>query len=745
MANEQDTLGIILESSSEGTGFQDVQQDIKKTEQEASDSAKKIEADWQESFAKIRNVSAVAFAAVGAAIGLSIREAAGGEAAMAAYQSSVRRAGGDAEAFGEQIDEAAMRLQRLTGIADDEFIEVAARMTDVTGDAAGSIDKLGLVADLAAARKIDLASAGDMVARAMEGEIGMLSRMLPGLQEQIAALGENADKADIAAIIFERLAVFEGAAADAANTTAGQFKILQQEVSSTTEAVGGAFLESVRGSTEGLTGVVRGIGDWAKEHTLLVSVIGGGALTVSGFLMVATGIGAVLPSLTTGLAAMNTALAVTRGLLLTIPGWGWAIAGATAIVGLTVAIADFETEVDDTPEKIGKLEKSFRDFSPAVADATSAVNDFSHVTAEELEEAAKNEMMALDGMTAELYAYYDAMEKMSGPEGQAFLKQFGDVKTNIDLLNATPLKPLKFPIILDTPEISDIGSLIPQELPQVDLSWMNDVYLAAKEAGIDFHTAMEITNTSTTLQEGLNRVQAYKTEEQAFMQHTAFMQSAFSTMTDSFTNMEMTGKQRREAIWNSLRTAFIRQIGAQVQAHLFGELAKQHATAATGVAQKASFAQSLAASVAHGAKEIGLALQTAAARIYAFYASLGPFGIPAAVGTIAGIYTAVRGLKFQSGGIVPGSGYGDRVPAMLEPGEFVINRSATQQNRSTLEAINSGKSGGATMQNVFNFALDGEGLSLQRKLEIQDFVENMLPSAIERALDNRRFSASFAL
>lgn len=35
-------------------------------------------------------------------------------------------------------------------------------------------------------------------------------------------------------------------------------------------------------------------------------------------------------------------------------------------------------------------------------------------------------------------------------------------------------------------------------------------------------------------------------------------------------------------------------------------------------------------------------------------------------------------LKFASGGMVPGSGSGDKVPALLEPGEFVLNKNAVQ-------------------------------------------------------------------
>lgn len=49
-------------------------------------------------------------------------------------------------------------------------------------------------------------------------------------------------------------------------------------------------------------------------------------------------------------------------------------------------------------------------------------------------------------------------------------------------------------------------------------------------------------------------------------------------------------------------------------------------------------------------------------------------------------------LKYASGGNVPGSGRGDKVPAMLEPGEFVIPRdSAKKFPRGYLESIRNGK------------------------------------------------------
>jgi TP901 family phage tail tape measure protein len=49
-------------------------------------------------------------------------------------------------------------------------------------------------------------------------------------------------------------------------------------------------------------------------------------------------------------------------------------------------------------------------------------------------------------------------------------------------------------------------------------------------------------------------------------------------------------------------------------------------------------------------------------------------------------------IRRQSGGAayVPGTGSGDKIPALLEPGEFVINREATKQYGGLLEDINNG-------------------------------------------------------
>ena len=50
--------------------------------------------------------------------------------------------------------------------------------------------------------------------------------------------------------------------------------------------------------------------------------------------------------------------------------------------------------------------------------------------------------------------------------------------------------------------------------------------------------------------------------------------------------------------------------------------------------------------------------------------------------------------KYNRGNIVPGSGNTDTVPAMLTPGEFVVNKESTRNNMALLKAINNGSMAG---------------------------------------------------
>lgn len=695
MANEQDKLGIILETSSDGSGFDDTQQGFKETERVGTESAENIEQSYTEALTTIRNVSAVAFAAVGAGIGFAAREAAQAELGMASYRAAVKNAGGDSNVLAEQLNNTAASLQRLTGIADDDFINAATRMTDVTGDAEGALENLNLVADLSAARNIDMAMAGDMVARAMEGEIGMLGRLLPGLGDQVAALGENADKADVAAVIFERLAQFQGRAAEKADTTTGRFNILKEELAQSTETIGNAFLPAINSIYTALTPIVQGIGDWAEEHSGLVAVIGGGALAVSGFLAVATTIGTVAPLAATGLATMNVALAGTRALLLTIPGWGWATAGALAIGALTLAIVDFEAEAEDTPDVVRSIKEAFDEFTPAVSDATAVVTDFSHVTAEELEKAAE------DNIIPGLNNVLDTVEI---------------VASRLTSLSATPLKPLDL-------SISEDFSF---DTTDFDQTAMQDAHAASYELMV-----ADTEDSSRRIQE------VWQRNRDSFLYHTGFLQNTYRAAIGTFADTEMTGKERREAIWGQFRTSVVGYIADVTAKYIFGEAAKRAASVATATIGVAASSTAAVAEVGNANKVTASWMAAAFAKLVAFYGFAGPLAPVLAVGTIGAaiagigaiIASTLGAVKMQEGGIVPGVGSGDRTPAMLEPGERVIAKDEYMANRGAIENAIAGGSGGSG--NIFHFHLD-KSASTDDFLRLRQMLEQWIVPVIEQ-------------
>ena len=79
-----------------------------------------------------------------------------------------------------------------------------------------------------------------------------------------------------------------------------------------------------------------------------------------------------------------------------------------------------------------------------------------------------------------------------------------------------------------------------------------------------------------------------------------------------------------------------------------------------------------------------------------------------------------RPKKFNKGGDVPGTGNTDTVPAMLTPGEFVVNKKAAKENRGLLQGLNSG---GYALRGVGTRMVNGYDRSLPR----------MRPGSIEYA------------
>ncbi|QDP59997.1 MAG: putative minor tail protein [Prokaryotic dsDNA virus sp.] len=92
---------------------------------------------------------------------------------------------------------------------------------------------------------------------------------------------------------------------------------------------------------------------------------------------------------------------------------------------------------------------------------------------------------------------------------------------------------------------------------------------------------------------------------------------------------------------------------------------------------------------------------------------------------IDGLISSAKAIKLRQGGMVDGFGGGDRVPALLERGEFVLNKEAVQNiGISNLESLNAQKPSG------------GVNLTFNAPVTNEDFVKDFIVPTINDSVSN---------
>lgn len=125
-------------------------------------------------------------AAVGAAVagtyalakGLtsSVKAAMDAEKVMASLQAQMKASGLSFDENSAKIDAQVTALSRMSGLDDEDLTSGLTKLIRVTGDTDKALSRMGLVADLARARNIDVSKSADIVGKVMAGNIGILSR-----------------------------------------------------------------------------------------------------------------------------------------------------------------------------------------------------------------------------------------------------------------------------------------------------------------------------------------------------------------------------------------------------------------------------------------------------------------------------------------------------------------------------------------------------------------------------------------
>ena len=143
------------------------------------------------------------------------------------------------------------------------------------------------------------------------------------------------------------------------------------------------------------------------------------------------------------------------------------------------------------------------------------------------------------------------------------------------------------------------------------------------------------------------------------------IEAGYDQLINTLTDAEMTGKERREKIWEATRNSFIRFAGELVKEYIKQEIVR-------AAVSKAGESAAITSALITG-RAVAAAYATPAA-----LAATATFGAAAATGaaSIAASIAATKAMaNFAEGGIVPGYGANDTVPAMLTPGEVILNQS----------------------------------------------------------------------
>lgn len=318
---------------------------------------------------KVAGVVGGALAAVGAVdyVRGSVAAARESEAASARVRAAVSATGAVYDKMAPTIDAAISKHSMLAAVDDEELGGALANLTTITGNAAGSIDNLGLVTDLARAKNISLEAASNLVGKVMNGNYGAMKKL--GIE-----IEKGTSVTDALGQVQSRVA---GQAEAFGNTSEGAAQKMQVALGNLQETVGSKLLPVITPLVEKLAEMIQKLSETGALDsfaqllgdiaTVAADIVGWytslnkeqqdlvlkAALAVAALAPIISTLGSIAGGISgaatavssiSGLFASGGALAgVTTffsGLGTSIAGIGTAIAGATGVAaGALVALA----------------------------------------------------------------------------------------------------------------------------------------------------------------------------------------------------------------------------------------------------------------------------------------------------------------------------------------------------------------------------------------------------------------------
>ena len=217
---------------------------------------------------RLESVGKVAFIGLAGAAtafgGIAVKAALEGEQAHAQLVQAVQNSGTAFASVGGQVDDMSGRFAKL-GYENDQVEQALARLVQSTGDVSGSMREMGLVADFARGRHVDLETAATIVGKVMNGNVTALKRV--GIATTDAS-GATLTAAQALQMLSDR---FGGAAQANADTYAGKLQAMNAEWHNMTEAVGNMLLPVLAD----MASVVANVVGWFDHHREVAFALAG--------------------------------------------------------------------------------------------------------------------------------------------------------------------------------------------------------------------------------------------------------------------------------------------------------------------------------------------------------------------------------------------------------------------------------------------------------------------------------------
>lgn len=274
-----------------------------------------------------------------AAIGLVALSAAGFDAARAAADDAKEAAilattlKNTTKATDKQVasvEDWITKQGQLFGITDSKLRPALGKLVTATGSVAKAQDLASLAMDISTARGTDLESTSQALAKAYSGNFTALKKLVPGISD--AALKSK----DWGTIQAELNRVVGGAAATAANTTAGKYQIMTNNMQEAKEAIGAGLLPVM----EKLLPLLAGMAVYLQENGDQVAKL---VLALSGFFAIIVSLNAVIKTVRTLTEAWKLSQMLLNAVMSANPLGLFAIAIATVIALLVYAYKHSDT------------------------------------------------------------------------------------------------------------------------------------------------------------------------------------------------------------------------------------------------------------------------------------------------------------------------------------------------------------------------------------------------------------------